>query len=79
MTKEEQGRLEEVVHDSWSMLNLMTYAMQDALTNVSLIDGTANTPSAIYGIDDDSLSALWGTLEAMNLTREMLWTELQKI
>lgn len=79
MTKEEQDRLEEVVHDSWSMLNLTIYATQNALMGVDLIEGTANTPSAAYRIEDADLSALWGALEAMRLTRDMLWTELQKI
>ena len=72
MTEEVLGRLEEVVHDSWSMLNLMIYATQDALMGADCIEGTANTTAAVYAIDDSALSALWGTLEAMRLTRDML-------
>lgn len=72
MTEEVQAKLEEVVHDSWSMLNLMIYATQDALMRVDCIKGPANTKDAVYGVDDIGLSALWGTLEAMRLTRDML-------
>lgn len=79
MTKEELDGIEEAIHDSWAMLNLMIYATTDSIMRVDLIEGEPNTPSAAYRIEDRELSTLWGTIEAMTLTRDKLWTQLQKI
>ena len=79
MTEEELNELEQAVHDSWSLLNLTIAGMQGALMGTDLIEGEANTPSAVYRIDDTDLSTLWGALEAMRQVRGMLWEQLQKV
>lgn len=79
ITKEDLDGLENAIHDAWSMLNLMIPATTDALMRTDLIDGHPNTPEAAYRIEDKELSTLWGTTEAMRLTRDMLWDQLQKI
>ena len=79
ITKEDLRGLECAIHDAWSMLNLMIPATTTALMGTDLIEGQANTPGAAYRIEDEELSTLWGTIEAMTLTRDMLWNQLQKI
>ena len=79
MSEEELNELEQAVHDSWSLLNLTIAGMQGALMSTDLIEGEANTPSAVYRIGDDDLSTLWGALEAMRQVRGMLWDQLQKV
>lgn len=79
MTQDELNDLEVSIHDAWALLNLTTYATQSVLTDVTLIEGTPNTPGALYSIDNEGLGALWGALEAMGAARDLLWKELQKI
>ena len=75
----DKNSLDCVAQDVHSILCLTTSATQDILCRINLVEGVANTPDAIYGIDDSDLSALWGALEAMRFTRDKLGEVLQTI
>ncbi len=68
---------ETAIHDAWATLNLVLYATQRVLMGVNAITEHTDTPESVYRIDNESINALWGSVEAMTLTRDMLWDVLQ--
>ena len=67
-----ENQLENAIHDAWSVLNLVEYAMHTVLVGIDAIEGEPDFPGTTYAIDNEDLSALWGSLEAVRMTRDRL-------